>query len=467
LLRRPRWTLTVIIVFVLCAIVVGYASWNIVQLYDTGLYHIQAVKWFARYSVVPGLSNLHVRFGYNNSSHLFAAYTDAYWQGTAVHVANGFMLVSVLCQWFAEILSARTPRGRVRQVFCLLTLPFLMSKLWSTEVPSLSSDLPAAILCFVATLELISLPRASRDHTRLTLLLILALGAVATTTKLGGLSLFIVTAALALAVDFRGTTWRVRTILFGIPFALMFGWVARGVIMSGWLIYPVFGRLPLSWSVPTTLADDDLGNIQSWSRIFGKPPSEVFGHGTWHWLTPWLDVFRQSHEFVLLLVAVAASAWRGAYRIGASSTRRAGEVAAVVACCSSILQWFVGAPDLRYGAYLFWLLPAVLLAPLIVNATQHAASRSLVFIASLLFVNWAGGFAFQLDAVVPKLWGRPPAPRPVHTRIVRSTAGTQMLAPTSGDQCWDAPLPCTPLVRDQIERTPGSISSGYLPGPVH
>jgi hypothetical protein len=221
---------------------------------------------------------------------LFAAYTDAYWQGTAVHVANGFMLVSVLCQWFAEILSARTPRGRVRQVFCLLTLPFLMSKLWSTEVPSLSSDLPAAILCFVATLELISLPRASRDHTRLTLLLILALGAVATTTKLGGLSLFIVTAALALAVDFRGTTWRVRTILFGIPFALMFGWVARGVIMSGWLIYPVFGRLPLSWSVPTTLADDDLGNIQSWSRIFGKPPSEVFGHGTWHWLTPWLDV---------------------------------------------------------------------------------------------------------------------------------------------------------------------------------
>ncbi|EMO30317.1 putative membrane protein [Leptospira interrogans serovar Bataviae str. HAI135] len=33
--------------------------------YDSGLYHIQSIKWIQEYSVVPGLANLHGRFGFN------------------------------------------------------------------------------------------------------------------------------------------------------------------------------------------------------------------------------------------------------------------------------------------------------------------------------------------------------------------------------------------------------------------
>ncbi|EMO63800.1 hypothetical protein LEP1GSC133_1179, partial [Leptospira borgpetersenii serovar Pomona str. 200901868] len=34
--------------------------------YDSGLYHIQSIKWIQEYSVVPGLANLHGRFGFNS-----------------------------------------------------------------------------------------------------------------------------------------------------------------------------------------------------------------------------------------------------------------------------------------------------------------------------------------------------------------------------------------------------------------
>ena len=86
-----------------------YAACDLVQWYDTGLYHLQAVQWSTHYPAVPGLANLHYRLGYNNSVHLFAAYTDAFWEGVAAHIANGFLLLVVLCQWFSEIFFARTP----------------------------------------------------------------------------------------------------------------------------------------------------------------------------------------------------------------------------------------------------------------------------------------------------------------------------------------------------------------------
>lgn len=139
--RELRRVVVLTAIFVVTTAVAAYAAFDLVQWYDTGLYHLQAVKWAAHYPAVPGLANLHYRFGYNNSVHLFAAYTDAFWEGVAAHIANSFLLVLALCQWFSEILFARGRRARLRQVFCLFTLPFLLTKLWSMEMSSLSTDL--------------------------------------------------------------------------------------------------------------------------------------------------------------------------------------------------------------------------------------------------------------------------------------------------------------------------------------
>src|SRR5262249_24842366 len=121
---RPRVVGVVAIVGIVACLVVAFLSCDAVILFDTGLYHLQAVKWNATYSVVPGLANLLARFGYNNSSLVFATFVDGVWEGVSVHATSGFLLAAVLAQWFSEILCARTPRGRLRQVYCLFTLPF-------------------------------------------------------------------------------------------------------------------------------------------------------------------------------------------------------------------------------------------------------------------------------------------------------------------------------------------------------
>jgi hypothetical protein len=457
---RPRVTATVAVVILLAVIVVDYVACDLVRWYDTGLYHLQAVKWNAHYGTVRGLANLHTRLGYNNSLYVFAAWVDAFWEGMAAHVTDSFILAAALAQWFVEIFTSRTPRGRVRQVYCLATLPFLLTKLWTLEPSSLSTDLAVGVFAALLVLELLSLPLAANA---LTLAFIVALGATAVTTKLGGLALFAVCGALVLWLTRHGT-WRERLSLFTLPLLLVIGWLVRGVIQSGWLLYPVFGRLPVRWAVPQDIADVDLGNIKSWSRVWGQGPEEVFGHGFWHWFSTWLDNFRMSHEFILLVIACALLAWRMASGPARSAVRRAGEWTAVAACVLGIAQWFLGAPDLRYGGFLFWLLPAALLAPMVATAMSDPTQRLKMVGLSLLLCVWGGGFAFRVNARVPKLWGRPPAPQTVEVQHTPLGPGILLRVPVSGDQCFDTALPCSPQ-GSWVLRTPSSLADGFFPSP--
>ena len=44
---------------------------------DSGLYHVPTIEWLTAYPIVPGLGNLHARYGFNQSYFLYAALIDA------------------------------------------------------------------------------------------------------------------------------------------------------------------------------------------------------------------------------------------------------------------------------------------------------------------------------------------------------------------------------------------------------
>lgn len=455
LCARPRILIVLGVLAVIVALVIAYVACDRVTSYDTNLYHSQVVRWDARYSAVPGLANLHQRFGYDNSVHLFATFVDAFWQGEAVHAMNGFLTAAVLVQWLGEIFTARTPRGRLRQTFCLLTLPFLLGKVWFTEIPSLSSDLPLALFSMVLVLELISLPRGRR---LLPVLLVLQLGVVCTTTKLGGLGLLVATGIGSLVI--LRDAGRARWVVVGIPIAIMITWLIRNAVLSGWLLFPVFGRLPVSWAVPLEQGHQHLRWIESWARAPQQTPEAVLDHGFMHWFTPWFEGFRQSKEMVLLAVSGALLAWRSA---NGPMTRLA-ERTALGACLLGMLQWFYGAPDLRFGSFLFWILPAALFAPMVANAMRETTVRAIVIASSLALCAWNGGFTPRLDELVPKLLDRPIAPQRRELVGWWTSPTTFVYSPSHGDQCGDERIPCTPEPATQQQRDPDNLGAGYISG---
>ena len=66
---RPVWML----ILALTAFWLANHSVRQPAIRDSGLYHLNAVRWAAEYPVVPGLGNLHGRLAFNNSFFLFSS----------------------------------------------------------------------------------------------------------------------------------------------------------------------------------------------------------------------------------------------------------------------------------------------------------------------------------------------------------------------------------------------------------
>lgn len=74
--------------------------------YDTGLYHAQAIRWIEEYGVVPGLANLHSRFGYNSASFALSAFFSETWLiGRPMHCVAGFFALLCACKCAAGLMA--------------------------------------------------------------------------------------------------------------------------------------------------------------------------------------------------------------------------------------------------------------------------------------------------------------------------------------------------------------------------
>jgi len=83
--------------------------------YDSGVYHINSVRWINSYAVVPGLGNLHGRLAFNISYFLYVAFLEIKsWASRSYHLANGFLLSLFCLQSAASIFKVLFSRFKIR-----------------------------------------------------------------------------------------------------------------------------------------------------------------------------------------------------------------------------------------------------------------------------------------------------------------------------------------------------------------
>jgi hypothetical protein len=460
---HPRTVVAVAIVIWLAAVVMATRSIEDVGISDTHLYHLQVVKWARTYAAVPGIANLHYRLAYNNSIHLFAALTDVFWEGRATHIALGFLTGVVLVQLITRILRGGHARERVAAAFCLLVIPFVPCRGSSMSVSSLSSDMPLSQICIVIVLELLLLPPETKVRRDLHLALLLVLAAVAMATKLNGLALLVVTATVVL-ISLLRRKWSLRrtVALIAAPALVLAGYFARQAILSGWLFFPApHGNLHLPWSLPVAETLDQYRWIQSWARIPMKTPAEVLDQGFTHWFGQWADGAVKTREFLILEATLAI----GLYRLVKRSPKTTGaERAAVGAGALSLVLWFQGAPDIRFGAVFFWVLFGAIGGPLLAEAMKERAGQFLALAIAFALTNWTDGLAVNLTP--PASWTTlPPVPNAASMKKVKVSPGLTVFAPADAPgeaRCSDSPLPCTPFPAKQRLRKPGDLGAGFL-----
>lgn len=456
---RPRLALAFGLIALLVATVTAARAAQPIGWYDTHLYHLQVVQWARSMPAVPGVANLHYRLAYNNSIHLFAALTDCFWKNRASHLALGLLAAVTKLQLIDCTLRPSQPRGRLRAGYALLALPFVLARIASNEIASLSSDLPLNLICIVIGLELLGSSRTTPRRFDTSMALVLALAVVATTTKLGGLGVLMVSVATALW-KLRARGWP-RSLLLAwslLPACLLTAYFARQAVLSGWLLFPApIVHLPVDWSLPEAETVDQFRWIQSWARWPGREPAEVLDNGLWHWLSRWFAKFEQTQELVLLALALVV----GLQRLAQPRQKQLPwETAALAAALLSLVLWFRGAPDIRFGAGFFWMLLAVLAAPPMGRLLKEPGGQWTALAICLALSGWSGGLSAELPH--PDYRTKLPAPDKPAMREVELSPGLKVSVPADSDRCGNVPLPCTPYPAHQRARKPGELRAGFL-----
>lgn len=476
---------------------------------DSGLYHLSAVRWASEYAIVPGLANLHGRFGFNNSIFLFDALLGVGpWHDRASHIANGLFEVMMLppLLWCAAQVLSRTSPQRRSALFLLPSAMLVVKFAISQDISSFSTDLPTSLLAMVASWRLFALLVDETDGwggARGELLVIACLLCAAATIKVTiiafaaiAIPLAVVWALVRLRRSDRPQSRLGPAVLGAIllaPLLFLGLWVARGYVLSGYPLYPsAVAPLNVDWRVdPAQLAIEREGISRYAKTTHLNRDAAISG---WTWVRPWFlqtFILRSFADLLMpALVAAGASAigvMPGIRRSRAPHGRSAPSPGwlLLLPLVPALVVWFVLAPAPRMGVHLWWALAGVVFAmatpePLLrafPRFPRAALAAFLIFAAlpaphlvALIHFRYSRDPAtayYQRSPLVALFnppgadhgFHAPPAPH-VEPRITRT--GLTVYVAGADALCWDAPLPDTPYFNPGLElRDPRGFQYGF------
>ncbi len=522
--RRPRAAALILLAGVLVAnqaIGRGDAS-------DSGLYHYQTIAWAGAFPVVPGLANLSVLYGVNPSSLLFAAALDSGpWEGRVEHVANGLLvwaLLALAVLSISRLLSrgregrpvARRPGEAIRDVYGAMLLPPAVFLLYSKEVCSPRTDLPAGVVMLLVGWRLLALlepPPEAPEARRGDLLAVTALCALAVCLKLSAGFFALFSWALA-----AGAWWlardRPRSVRAGglavaaLVSALLVGpWMGRHIVLSGYPLFPdPHLSLPVDWRLPREKALWFADAVERhgkgvlpvwmveyvertplrWYAPLMKAPFERWDQiEGWEWVRPWffsLPVGSPNEVIVpaLLVLGAWGAVVRGRRRGAAGGPIGRGAWVLLPAGLA-LLLWFLLKPVPRFAYGITWSAAAASVA-LAVRAWAPSPGRRAAFLVAGLAAAAAVPAVAYRAAVVAALYDESPwsqipfrgpgEDRGFHPRRASACEpwttrrGLTINRPADGGElCWDCPLPCAgypPPDPDLRLRREGDLSRGFV-----
>jgi hypothetical protein len=446
------------------------------QYYDTGLYGAGAIRWSQTYPAVPGLANLHGRFGFNSSALLcIAAVGQGVWKDLGFHLFTGFLLSAL---WTTLLPAcARCVRGTAASpadwFHCIIVLPAFF---WTTRsrIVGTLTDEPAAIVCFIAAGMLFQeLCHTHDEDEQPTHPPRLVLAATLFSLGVAFKASTAVFALLAWCLVFRGI-WQAsaapekRRLHLGAALLfstlLLLPWLARAILLSGYPFYPatILG-FPVDWKLPLSVAQHYSIGIQSWGR--GQDSSFIDTRGL-NWVGAWLhSAVRNRVAFqVPMAISLAGLAVGLTLRFRGKSRPSCPWLALLFPSVAGILFWFVASPDLRFAQFAIWTAAATLGTwGIVVLDTPGRRWHAQVLAALVLCLTWCLISLGWREPIEALRGVRQPQPLLKVNLIVRHTrSGLAVYVPAQGNQCWDALLPCTPYFDETLRLRKGpSMRAGF------
>jgi hypothetical protein len=417
--------------------------------YDSGLYHLGLVRYLAHDPLIPGLANLHTRFGLGSSTYSIAAFFEGgLWGSDGYRLANGFVLLFLVFECSKRIRRFKTHDNILGDILIVLSTPLLLMLAirdpWE-YISSPSPDLTSAIVLIVAFAYSLDAFTSWTNTDMATAVIITSLAA--TFRPLNFLALIVIV-LVAIFRFIKIPQSRNIAIFAGIPSALLlFSYVIHNFITTGYMFFP--SDLAIThpkWQVPSDEAQALVEAIGMWARG-GRP---LFSTG---WFMPVLNQSKQDF-YPAVLILVATLLLVGLKFLPATSQQHENKRVAILGSLTiggTFLVWFVGAPTPRFGfgvLYALAIFPLALLANAQIGDSKNSAKyvvlgMFIILVAQCAWIPLQHGTSMTMAAEKGNPHNLPILPTITFHQFITNSGLVVNLPDGESDQCYRTPL-CTP-----------------------
>jgi hypothetical protein len=445
--------------------------------YDCGLYYGQTLRWMQGYAAVPGLGNLHIRFGNASAWHMLSAAFDwpALFQGSFDDLGELVLFWFVLfhgwntlkLEGFERFLSLGLVLFALYQCHGLLTAP--------------SPDLVVGVLGmqtiwqFRKFLRLWNPRQPNQLNTRGLALLTQSL--FLAEAKLSAIPFLLIAVVVLFLVTREG--WYLRIFQLGfLGFAVLMSMILRSYLLSGYLVFPVLkGPFSPDWLVSEALVQNYLNGVRGFARHIlsdvelrsGLNYETVGGWPFKTWFPVWASE-RKLADWISMLGGI--SGWLLLVDYASRHIRKSFRshwplIFFTWLCGMMLLFWFSNAPDVRFGIAILGTGCSYALASLLVRLPIPRLSNRVSGI--LLVIPATAVLWFYRDKRTLENYVLFPSPYPEVQVQNWGTVDHPVFTPVQlehrpgldADQCWNAPLPCSMEPVPGLEFRGKSLSQGF------
>ena len=236
-------------------------------MYDTGLYHAQAIHWIEDFGCVKGQAFVHERFGYNSSFFaLCALYSMKGIFGQSLHTLSGFMAAIVMCYSADGFLRGILRKKRILRPSDFVRLgPFIYFLIVCQELISPTTDFITVFLIMWLVIRWTELLEEKAQIEPFCLLCVAAVFLVSLKLSTGVLVLLVLYPAFVLVREKR---WKEIGFFIGMGVILVLPYFIRNVIITGWLIYPfpAIDLFSVDWKMAKETLIGDSTDITVYAR---------------------------------------------------------------------------------------------------------------------------------------------------------------------------------------------------------
>jgi hypothetical protein len=436
------------------------------QIYDSGLYHIQNIKWIEEYSVIPGLANLEGRFGFNaNIFSVFAITSLSAFFDQQIFSVNFLLFVVFTIYFVKNIFDSFSVKGISNYFIFNLILFFYFFTFIEISSPSpdfISKAFPLFIFTKFITYYKNKNESPFRQFVPLLIITIYTITVKLTAVPIALLFVFL------LARQKKDLISSLKSITI-ISFIICAPWFIRNIYLSGWLIYPLnIDLYGLDWKVPERTLEIMKRDITGWARY---PDSSYFVKASAlkfdEWFPVWLKNQASSNRNLLFL-SVVMPILILIYSVIRKFKINYGYLVVTIVSLVGVLFVIVLAPDFRFGkSYMvvaafspLLFVPFTLKTPTYLKKYKTALFFGLII---FLFIN-VNVVGFDVVRIFNENTSRIFLPEKIKytNEFNELLIDKQKIAvPRNGDRCFNHPIPCAPYPPKNLRMRGKTLQNGF------